>query len=576
MTKRKKLTALAFLIIFALGAFPRLVGLNWDQDQHLHPDERFLTMVGMDIKWPKNIKEYLNTRLSPLNPYNQGHSFFVYGTLPLFLNKKLALVLNHDNYDDFNLLGRQLAAFFDLGTLILVGLSAKKLLPGKNWLWAPFFYSISVLPIQLAHFFTVDPFLNFFLVLAFLFLVDAQKSNRPFCLGLSGIALGAALACKASAALFCPLILFFLIIKLKKEKSLQNFFIRGIVFSLTCFFSFRLFQPYAFTGLIKPNPQFLANLAELRSYQNPASTYPPSLQWVKNNHLFFPAKNLFLFGLGPILGIISLLSFSLTPLSFFKKRKNLFLAFAWFMVLEIFVFHGLQFAKPSRYFLPCFPFLCLTNAYFINSSVFLGKKKLSPKLLKAALFSLIIILLVWPLSFLRIYCQPHSRITASAWIYQHLPTGATLSCEYWDDCLPLFLPNNNPAAYQKEIIDFYPPDDAQKWQKINQQLAKVNFLIISSNRVWKPMMENPERYPQTAQFYQDLFAGRLAWEKLAEFTSYPGFPPFGKPWFIFKDEEAEESFTVYDHPRVIIFQKTQETKEEQNSLSSSNRKTFTK
>ena len=225
------------------------------------------------------------------------------------------------------------------------------------------------------------------------------------------------------------------------------------------------------------------------------------------------------------------------------------------MVAQIFVFHGLQFAKPGRYFLPLFPFLCLINAYFINSPVFLRKKKLSPRLLKAALFSLIIILLIWPLSFLRIYCQPHSRITASAWIYQHLPAGATLSCEYWDDCLPLFLPNNNPAAYQKEIIDFYPPDDAQKWQKINQQLAKVDFLIISSNRVWKPMIENPERYPQTAQFYQDLFAGRLAWKKLAEFTSYPGFPPFGKPWFIFKDEEAEESFTVYDHPRVFIFKK---------------------
>jgi hypothetical protein len=193
-------------------------------------------MVGMDIKWPKNIKEYFNTRLSPLNPYNQGHSFFVYGTLPLFLNKKLALLLNHDNYDDFNLLGRQLAAFFDLGTLILVGLSAKKLLPGKNWLWAPFFYSISVLPIQLAHFFTVDPFLNFFLVLAFLFLVDAQKSNRPFWLGLSGIALGAALACKASAALFCPLILFFLILKLKKEKKPAKFFYKG-----NCFFSNLLF-----------------------------------------------------------------------------------------------------------------------------------------------------------------------------------------------------------------------------------------------------------------------------------------------------------------------------------------------
>ena len=223
------------------------------------------------------------------------------------------------------------------------------------------------------------------------------------------------------------------------------------------------FPALCFTGLIN-NPQFLVWRASF-------TKTPPqpilSLQWVY--HLF-PAKNLFLFGLGPILGIISLLSFSLTPLSFFKKRKNLFLAFAWFMVLEIFVFHGLQFAKPSRYFLPCFPFLCLTNAYFINSSVFLGKKKLSPKLLKAALFSLIIILLVWPLSFLRIYCQPHSRITASL----DLPAsshGGNPPVNTGMIAFP-FLPIIT-RRLSKEIIDFYPPDDAQKWQKINQQLAKL-------------------------------------------------------------------------------------------------------
>lgn len=33
------------LLILAAAMSLRLVGVNWDADQHLHPDERFLTMV---------------------------------------------------------------------------------------------------------------------------------------------------------------------------------------------------------------------------------------------------------------------------------------------------------------------------------------------------------------------------------------------------------------------------------------------------------------------------------------------------------------------------------------------------
>ena len=45
----------------------------------------------------------------------------------------------------------------------------------------------------------------------------------------------------------------------------------------------------------------------------------------------------------------------------------------------------------------------------------------------------------WAYAFTRIYTRPHSRIAASRWIYAHIPRGATLTYEEWDDPLPLDL-----------------------------------------------------------------------------------------------------------------------------------------
>jgi len=56
------------------------------------------------------------------------------------------------------------------------------------------------------------------------------------------------------------------------------------------------------------------------------------------------------------------------------------------------------------------------------------------------------------------------------------------------------------------------------------------------------------------RFYQGLFAGKLPYKKVAEFTSYPSLTYLGIP-LTFPDDCAEEAFTVYDHPRVMIFKK---------------------
>ena len=78
-------SALLLLGFLLVASGFRTVGLDWDEGTHLHPDERFLTMVVGNIESPDSLALYLDTENSPLNPYNRGYGSFFYGTLPIFL-----------------------------------------------------------------------------------------------------------------------------------------------------------------------------------------------------------------------------------------------------------------------------------------------------------------------------------------------------------------------------------------------------------------------------------------------------------------------------------------------------------
>ncbi len=77
------------VLILLLGAVFRLTGVNWDDLQHLHPDERFLTMVTSALTFPGEEAlgrlpqgctqwgGYFDTECSPLNPYNHDFGLFV-------------------------------------------------------------------------------------------------------------------------------------------------------------------------------------------------------------------------------------------------------------------------------------------------------------------------------------------------------------------------------------------------------------------------------------------------------------------------------------------------------------------
>ncbi len=570
------------LIILLLAFIFRLYGLNWDQGQHLHPDERFLTMVLTSMKIPKSFGDYLNPKISTMNPYNVGYGFFVYGTFPLNLTKVLGVLTDNDNYGNIHLIGRILSALFDVGTVYLVYLISKKIIHSQQPivpLLAAFLYSIMVLPIQLSHFFTVDTFLNFFLVLSFYFLISLlltksdfaeTKRGRSFLTAsFLGFSFGLALACKISAALFLPVIgLGFLSILLKSKKIIF-FALCALCFGLCAYGAFRLNQPQAFVdnNFFKPtpNPQFVNNLKELNVSADPNGWYPPAIQWIGTKPIIFPLKNMVLWGLGLPLGIISLgaivFFINLLIQSIIKKRTKFRLPLSTscllmlFWIIFLFIYQGVQFGKVSRYFYPIYPFLAILSAQFL-SDISTHIKKMFPHKSFIFHFSFFILILVYPLSFLNIYTKPITRVTASEWIYQNIPPGSILSYEHWDDGLPLDLKGKGSSLYQFEELALFAPDTEEKWKIINRQLAKIDYLVLSSNRLWGSIGRLPQKYPVSAKFYQDLLAGKLNFEKIAEFTSYPCFPPGKYNLFCFPDQSADESFTVYDHPKVMIFKRS--------------------
>ena len=189
---------LLFVIILAVGAYFRMVGLDWDEGAHLHPDERFLSLVESAIQPVGSVGEYFDTARSTLNPNNQGYGFFVYGDLPIILVRYVGEWLGMNIYYDIYLVWRTLSAVSDLLDIVLIKLVELRLYDGRVALLTAALSAAAALPIQLSHFFTVDTYTNVFVVAAFLFAARALDHHRWLDYVLFGLMLGLAMASKVS------------------------------------------------------------------------------------------------------------------------------------------------------------------------------------------------------------------------------------------------------------------------------------------------------------------------------------------------------------------------------------------
>lgn len=556
----KKNAILFLILLFGFGL--RIYGINWDQGHHLHPDERFLTMVGNALKIPSDWTTYFISSLSSLNPYNVGYSFFVYGTLPLAVTKILAVFFNFDTYADFTILGRFLSALFDTLVIILLYKVADLFEKKHNFdrrlkYYASFLYAIAVLPIQLSHFFAVDTFLNFFMIASFywslkLYYSDPKKAlkNSVAYIMLSAVFFGCAMGTKITALFILPLIIFFLVFVSLRKKQWMRVLLIILLFVAVAYATLRVADPKFFVSghIFNPalNPLFVQNLKELSRFSNKEAWYPPGVQWITKPPILFSLINVAFFGLGiPYFVLMLIGAYYLVR----HRRIEIVMIFIW--IIGFFLYQSSRFASTMRYFIFLYPFFAIcAGCGLINGfkSLFPVGNKHACFLQSRCMIIALVFVLIWPLSFMSIYSKKHSRVVASEWIERNIPKTAFLAEEHWDDFLPV------SGGYEGVQMPVFDPDTDRKWDTMNEILSKAEYYIITSNRGYGSIMTVPQKYPRMSQFYNDLFKEKLAFKKSAEFTSYPT-AYLGILHFTFNDDWSEEAFTVYDHPKITIFRK---------------------
>ncbi|MGQ9683910.1 MAG: DUF2298 domain-containing protein [Anaerolineae bacterium] len=216
---------LAIAAILLLGASMRFTGVDWDQQTHLHPDERFLTDVTSRLGWPGSLGEYFDEARSPLNPYNRDVGTFVYGTAPIFFVKWIGLFLDqlkvpdvyamltagqapsaYSYYWRIHLVGRVVSAGYDLVVVLLVFLIGRRLYGRWVGLLAALLMSCTVLNIQHSHFYVVEPYITLMATLAMYYSVRVVQEGRWQNWALLGVSFGLAMAGKISMAFFAIVI----------------------------------------------------------------------------------------------------------------------------------------------------------------------------------------------------------------------------------------------------------------------------------------------------------------------------------------------------------------------------------
>lgn len=574
------------------------------------------------IHWPSEGVSPFDKRQSPLNPLwdsnRQERRSYTYGHFPLYLLVATANGLNKlapmaeqlgaspglvetlrtaNGVPGFAVVGRLLMAIADTFTVLLVFLLAHHIYgrqAGRWWigLLAAAFSAFTVLQIQLSHFFAVDPISTTFTLLAlFGALRMAEKRSAGWAV-VSGIGAGLAIASKFSALpiLAAPVVAGLLIIwrgRKRADKAKARPVVGLIVAALlAALVAFAVTSPFA---ILDWQNFKQAVLVEQGAMVRGEADFPFTRQYRGTLPYLYHIYQQMRWGIGWPLGILAFASllWALAKTLLGKAKDGELLILSW--IIPYFGLTGLFLAKFMRYMAPVTPLLMVLAAGLVaaiwygegagerrkerrgseqaeedvsadheapltdhRSAIITARRGFAVAIAAIALLGAIF----WSLAYVNgVYNDTHPWIKASRWIYANVPDGSTIAWEQWDDSLPYDLPEPDSSRGRYRFIDWGPfeEDTADKFELLKSTLRQADYLALSSNRIYGAVDNLPERYPLTNRYYQLLFAGELGYELALEQVNHPSL--FG---IDINDAEADESFTLYDHPRVLILRKVRD------------------
>ncbi|KAA3643128.1 MAG: hypothetical protein DWQ07_21665 [Chloroflexi bacterium] len=465
------------ILVLLAAAYFRFTGLRWDESQHLHPDERFLTFVEVALEPVDSLGDYFDTANSSLNPHNRGNTFFVYGTLPIILTRYVSEWLSQTAPIEIAITGRVLAGSFDIVTVFFVYLAAVRLYDRRVGIIAAAFSAFTVMQIQQAHFFAVDSFLTTFTFAAIYFAirVGTSKKKKPdnelfkeerteeadikkppmrffnvWDFAFFGIALGAAVASKLNAAPVAGLLPLAVLVSLANAETKERLavFWRGVAYSVLAavisIVVFRIGQPYAFAGpgfISSINPLWVGNIQSLAAQIGGDVDFPPSIQWARRG-FFFSFRNIVLWGMGLPMAIFAWGGFLWVAWRMLTKPRAWKIHLVlWAWTAGYFLWQSTQFNPTMRYQLPIYPGLAVFAGWAVIA-LWQQRDHLPERLAflrdawqpMAAVLGWLALMLtfLWALAFSNMYVGGNPRIDAARWIYQNLPGPVTLSINTGD------------------------------------------------------------------------------------------------------------------------------------------------
>lgn len=246
---------------------------------------------------------------------------------------------------------------------------------------------------------------------------------------------------------------------------------------LATFATFRVAMPYAFADsaiaqqkgyepntlghkaqvLAGFNPTWTADIEEILRLHASDSNFPPVLQWMGRPDLIHPFINIAIWGMGPIAGFLAFAGFGLALWRLLNGRENWLSHLIPVSAIGVyFLYTGTAFTKIMRYFLPIYPLLALMAGWFmitlweelevgsrlkgtlgrlrvLGSSGLPAAERLQMLAIELLRPTFVIVSvaavlgsLIWSTAFTRIYLRPITRVQATEWAFDNIPSAATL------------------------------------------------------------------------------------------------------------------------------------------------------